>query len=62
MKNKAQIIKYIKDQISNLRCAMVDNDLDGSFPNDVRERLVEGYKKRIEALESICVELDELLM
>ena len=62
MKNKCQIIKYIEDQIGNLRCAMVDSDLDKSFPDDIRDKIVDGYKKRIEALESICVELNDLLM
>ena len=62
MKSKTQIIKYIQEQISNLRCAMIDNDLDKMIPEDARNKVVEGYKKRIDDLRSICKQLDDLLL
>jgi len=62
MKSKTQIIKYIQEQISNARCAMVDNDLDTMLPEESRKLVVDGYKRRIEELEQICKKLNDLLI
>lgn len=61
MKSKTQIIKYIDAQISNLRCAMIDDSLDDSMPHELKDSVIDGYKKRIKELEEICRRLEFLL-
>jgi hypothetical protein len=62
MRRKEKILKDIDAQISNLRYAMIDNDLDKDFPSDMKKSLVDGYKRRIEELEEIMGRLEYLLI
>jgi hypothetical protein len=62
MRGKEKILKDIDAQISNLRYAMTDNDLDKDFPLDMKQSLVNGYKRRIKELEEIRKRLEDLLM
>ena len=62
MKTKKQIIKYIRSQIDNLYCCMVEVDIDNVYPKKIKPTAINGYKKRIEELENICKRLEDLLM
>jgi hypothetical protein len=62
LKTKNQILKYIRQQINNLYCCMVDNDLDMRLPKNIKEEIANGYKIRMEKLESICKQLENLLI
>ena len=55
--SKKKILKGIDQQIFNLYCAMVDNDLDPSIPKEV----VKEYKEKVLALRELRNKLEILL-
>jgi len=62
MKTKAQIIKYLREQINNLHYCIVDIDNDNIYSKELKAIAIDNYKKQIKELEIICKKLEGLLI